>query len=125
MKAKTIKGNSTEEIQKAFNESMADGFKPTLAFVFLSIKQDRDAVATLLDASGIAIYGTTTNGEFIDEEFGQGAVAILLLEINPNYFSIFFEEYADKNYREVTQKIARQALEKFAIPAFIISGSDV
>jgi len=125
MKAKTIKGNSTEEIQKAFNESMADGFKPTLAFVFLSIKQDRDAIATLLDAYGIAIYGTTTNGEFIDEEFGQGAVAILLLEINPNYFSIFFEEYADKNYREVTQKIARQALEKFAIPAFIISGSDV
>jgi hypothetical protein len=125
MKAKSIKGNSPEEIQNALNESMADGFKPTLAFVFLSIKQDRDAIAALLDASGIAIYGTTTNGEFIDEEFGQGAVAILLLEINTNHFSIFFEEYADKNYREVTQKIARQALEKFATPAFIISGSDV
>ena len=125
MKAKSIKGNSPEEIQNALNESMADGFKPTLAFVFLSIKQDRDAIAALLDASGIAIYGTTTNGEFIDEEFGQGAVAILLLEINTNHFSIFFEEYVDKNYREVTQKIARQALEKFAIPAFIISGSDV
>jgi hypothetical protein len=86
MKAKSIKGKSTEEIKSELIESMSDGFKPTLAFVFLSIKQDRDAIAALLDASGIAIYGTTTNGEFIDEEFGQGAVAILLLEINPNYF---------------------------------------
>jgi hypothetical protein len=47
------------------------------------------------------------------------------LKLTQTTFSIFFEEYVDKNYREVTQKIARQALEKFAIPAFIISGSDV
>src|SRR4030095_9290078 len=124
MKAKSIKGISTEEIKTALQKSMADGFKPTLAFVFLSIRVDRDGICMLLDQKGIAIYGTTTNGEFIDEEFGQGAVAILLLDISPDYFSILFEEYTDKNYREVTQKIARQALEKFAIPAFIISGSD-
>ncbi len=124
MKAKSIKGNSTEEIRTALEDSMADGFRPTLAFVFLSIKVDREGISKLLDQQGIAIYGATTNGEFIDEDFGQGAIAILLLDINPNYFSLYFEEYADKNYREVTQRIARQALEKFATPAFIISGSD-
>ncbi len=125
MKAKSIKGNSAEEIRIALQHIMADGFKPTLAFVFLSIKVDRDGICALLDQQGIAIYGTTTNGEFIDEEFGQGAAGILLLDINPNYFSLYFEEYTDNNYFETTQKVARKALEKFALPAFIISGSDV
>ncbi|MBL0306481.1 MAG: hypothetical protein IPQ25_10740 [Chitinophagaceae bacterium] len=44
MKAKSIKGNSTEEIQSGLRESMADGFKPTIAIVFISVKQDREAI---------------------------------------------------------------------------------
>ena len=43
MKAKSIKGKSTEEIQSALQQSMADGFKPTLAIVFISKSQDRKA----------------------------------------------------------------------------------
>jgi transketolase N-terminal domain/subunit len=35
MKAKSIKGNSTEEIKTAFEQSKADGYKPTLAVVFI------------------------------------------------------------------------------------------
>jgi hypothetical protein len=45
MKAKTIKGKSTEEISSALTESMSDGYKPTLAVVFLSVKQDREAIS--------------------------------------------------------------------------------
>jgi hypothetical protein len=123
MKAKSIKGNSPEEIEKALQQSKADGFKPTLAIVFLSISQDRDAISSILDKEGIAIYGATTNGEFIDEELGKGSVAILLLDINPAYFTILFTEYPEKNYREVTQSIARKALESFSNPAFLIAAS--
>ncbi len=47
MKAKSIKGNSPNEIQLALKECMADGFIPTLAIVFLSIKQDREAICDL------------------------------------------------------------------------------
>src|SRR4051812_31227658 len=36
MKAKSIKGTSTEEISSALDKATADGFKPTLAIVFLS-----------------------------------------------------------------------------------------
>jgi len=47
MKAKSIKGNSPEEIIAALGKSMTDGFKPTLAIVFLSVKLDRIAVCEL------------------------------------------------------------------------------
>ena len=40
MKAKSIKGKSPEEIQTELDKCMQDGFKPTLAVVFLSMSQD-------------------------------------------------------------------------------------
>ncbi|RYZ63013.1 MAG: hypothetical protein EOO14_00500, partial [Chitinophagaceae bacterium] len=125
MKAKSIKGRSTEEISTALNESMADDFKPTLAIVFISVKQGRNAVCKLLDDAGIAIFGATTNGEFIDEELEQGSIAILLLDINPSYFAVFFEEFPDKNYREISQGIAKKAKEIFSNPSFLIAGSNL
>lgn len=123
MKAKSIKGKSPEEIQSALTKSMADGFKPTLAIVFLSVSQNRDALCQLLDDEDISIFGATTSGEFIDEVTEKGTVVMLLLDIKRDHFSIYFEEYPEKNYRETTQGIARKALKKFANPAFLISGS--
>lgn len=123
MRAKSIKGKSTAAISSAIEESLKDGFKPTLAICFVSIKQDRTAICKLLDEAGIAIFGTSTNGEFTDEETENGSAAILLLDINKNYFQIYFEEYPQKNYREITNAVARKAKEKFSNPAFFIAGS--
>ena len=125
MQAKSIKGKSAEEIKTALQESMADGYKPILAIVFLSVKQNHKAICKLMDDAGIAVFGCTTNGEFIDEVTEKGSVAILLLDISKNYFQIYFEEYPEKNYREVTNRIAQQAKEKFATPAFFITGSNM
>ena len=125
MQAKSIKGKSTEEIQSALEQSMADGFKPTLAIVFISVKQNRNAVCKILKDEGIAIYGATTNGEFTEEGISTGEIAILLLDINPAYFTILFEEFREKNYRQTTHAIAKKALEKFAHPCFLIAGSNL
>ena len=125
MKAKSIKGNSTEEISIELQQSMADGYTPTLAIVFLSIKQNYKAICKLMDDAGIAVFGCTTNGEFIDEVTEKGSVAILLLDINKNYFQIYFEEYPEKNYREITNSIAQKAKEVFTVPAFFIAGSNM
>ncbi len=123
MKAKSIAGISIEEIQSALQESMEDGFKPTLAIVFLSIKQDYKSITRILDEAGIAVFGATTNGEFINEETKSGSVAILLLDIKREYFAIQFDEYPEKNYREKAAMMATRALERFAHPAFLISCS--
>ena len=125
MKAKSIKGNSPEEIQSALQHSIADGFSPTLAIVFLSVKQDHKAICKLMDDAGIAVFGCTTNGEFIDEATEKGSIAILLLDIKRSYFQIYFEEYPEKNYREITNRIAQKVKERFSAPAFFIAGSNM
>src|SRR5436190_12753500 len=82
MKAKSIKGKSLQEIESGLHQAMADELKPTLALVFMSVKQDREAITSLFNTEGIAVYGTTTNGEFIDETYEQGTIVVMLLDIN-------------------------------------------
>jgi hypothetical protein len=124
MNSKSIKGKSPEEIQSALAESMADGFNPTLAIVFLSISQDREAVCDLLDGKGLAIFGATSNGEFINDEIEKNSTAIILLDIKPEYFTILFEEFQDRNFSEAAESVVKKSLLTFQKPAFLIAGSD-
>ena len=123
MKAKSIKGNSPSEIKTVLEQSMADGFQPTLAFVFISIKQDINAVSNLLDQQSIRIFGATTGGEFIDGDIGTGTIAILLLDMNPAHFMILLEDYSYKDPEVLTQMMARKAKKQFNNPSFILSVS--
>lgn len=121
MKAKTIKGKSPEEIQSALQQSMADGFSPTLAIVFLSVSQDRHAICRILDEADIAIFGATTNGEFIDEVTEKGSVAMLLLDMKRDHFRIYTEEFQSNNYREASKSVAQKAKQEFEQVAFLLA----
>ena len=91
--------------------------------VFLSVSQDRKAICNLLDAEGIAIFGATTSGEFINEVTEKGSTVILLLDMKSAHFQIYLEDYPERNYREVAKCIAQKAKADFSKPAFLISGS--
>ena len=123
MKSKSIKGHSTSEIKTALVQSMDDGFKPTLALVFSSKSQDIKSISKVLDDKNIVIFGCTTNGEFIDEETEKGSAAILLLDMNKDYFDVYLEEYPNKNYREIAKSIASKANKEFKKPAFLMAAS--
>ncbi|MBX2990213.1 MAG: FIST C-terminal domain-containing protein [Bacteroidetes bacterium] len=120
MKAKSIKGNSPEEIRLSLQQSMADGFTPTLAIVFMSIKQDREAVCSLLDNVGISIFGSTTSGEFISPEISEGGIAIMLLDLNPSYFKLVFLETGNSSDYEIAKQLGEEGKKAFSNPAFII-----
>ena len=121
MKAKSIKGNSPSEIKTALEQNTADGFMPTLAFVFISIKQDWEAVSKILDHKGIKIFGATTGGEFIDGDIGTGTIAILLLDMNPSNFMILLKDYSEQDPEALAIAMARKAKEQFENPSFILS----
>jgi hypothetical protein len=125
MKAKSINGKSTAEIQSALKQSMSDGFKPTLAVVFISSKQNRSDMRKVMTDAGIIIFGVTTNGEFTDENPEKFSIAILLLDMNPAYFSVMLSEYPEKNYRDVSKTLAIKARQQFEHPAFLIAGSNL
>jgi hypothetical protein len=121
MQAKTIKGDSTGAIESALTESLADGYMATLAIVFISVKQDRESVCELLHKEGIQIFGSTTSGEFISSEISEGGIAIMLLDINPDYFKVTFQETGSHAVYESAKQFGADGKNTFAHPAFIIA----
>lgn len=121
MQAKSIKGKSTEEIQSALQASMVDGYKPTLAILFLSVKQDREAVCNLLHKEGIEIFGATTSGEFISSEISEGGIAMMLLDINPSSFKVIFSDTENRSVFNVAKQFGVDGKKAFSNPAFIIA----
>ena len=125
MKAKSIKGGSAAEIQFALQQSMADGFKPTLGIVFISIKQDRKAICELLHKEVIDIMGATSCGEFIDGYQGEGSIVILLLDLQRDAYTILFENIDDSSLEDAAARVAESALKKFRRPGFILCSTGI
>ena len=120
MTAKTIKGNSHEEIKTALQESKADGYKPTLAIIFISVKQDREAICEIFIQEGIDIFGATSSGEFIEGHQSEGAIVVMLLNIKKNDYCILFEEIGERTLKEASMNLAKEALQRFDKPALIL-----
>jgi hypothetical protein len=120
MQAKSIKGNSPEEIQNALRESTADGFKPTLAILFVSVKMDRDAVCNILQEHDIDIMGATSCGEFIEGHQSEGEAVSMLLDMDRDAYTILYEDIGDRELVDVGTKLARDGSAQFANPGFIL-----
>lgn len=125
MKARSIKGDSAGEIQVALDQGMAGGFKPTLAILFLSVKQDREAVVDLLEARGIQVFGATTAGEFIDGDIGEGSIAMLLLDMDPGHFKLEFIDIDPDTAFEDAKRLGEIARQSFPDPALIVATGGV
>lgn len=125
MQAKSIKGKSTAAIKTALIESIADDFKPTLAFVFLTELEEIDAVTKMLDAAGIAVFGASTSEKFTDQGLEPEGIVALLLDMNPANFKIVVKDFTSATVFESACEVGALGKKNFAHPAFIISAADI
>lgn len=121
MIVKTLSGHSLDEIGAALSASMTDGFRPTLAILFLSAGQDREAICRLLDRQGIAIFGATSSTVFTDKSVESDATVALLLDMDPALFKIVVKDFGDNQVYEAAAALGREGLEAFTHPAYLIS----
>ena len=125
MRAKSIKGNSVEAIQVALQDCMLDGFQPTLAIVFISVKQDRKAISELLHQNQIDVFGCTSCGEFTGDHHSDGEMVMLLLDIDRQYYRLLLVEGKDTTVEAAASTLAEQALQQFRPPTFLLSCTGV
>jgi len=125
MKSKSISGKSTEDIKKVLQNSLTDGFKPTIAIVFISVKQNRKEICELMNSKNIEIFGATSCGEFINGHQTEGEIAILLLELSKDHYSILFETMEDGNMNNAISKLANNSLKQFTNPSLIVCGPGI
>jgi hypothetical protein len=120
MQAKSIKGKSATDINIALEQCMANEFKPTLAIVFISVKQDRQSVIEILKEKDIDVIGATSSGEFINGHQSEGEIAMILLDIKRSDYTILFEDIGERSLEESTNNMVQAAYDKFEKPTFIL-----
>lgn len=125
MKAKSLKEKSAEKIKIALTQSMADGYKPTMAFVFLSDTEEIDSITAALDAAEITIFGASTADKFNEDGIDTGGIVVLLMDTNPAYFKLVFKDYNSATVYESASEAGAAGKKAFDHPAFIISTADI
>ena len=123
MKAKSIHASTSDEIKRQLENYLSEGYKPTLAFVFLSALDEQKRIMDLLTAKNIAIFGATTSGEFTEKGIGNVSIAILLLDINPSYFNIVLSDNHTCSPEESAYLAGEKGKKAFSDPAFIVAVS--
>jgi hypothetical protein len=131
MKAKSIKGKTPSEIQKALDESIRDarlpdgqGFKPTLAIIILSNIEDSEQLRSIFGARGIAIFGITSPQKFSEHGISEGDIVVMLMDIKPDNFKIVLNKYQGSSPYEAGYKTGLAGKDAFTNPGFIISPVD-
>ena len=125
MRSKSIHGKSISDIQSALDNAMADGFNPTLAIIFISVKQDRKAICNLLDSKNIDVFGATSCGEFINGYQSEGEIAILLLDLSNEHYAILLEDFENNSLETSISNLANDATKKFNNPSLIVCGTGI
>ena len=123
MQAKTIHGPTFESVKAALEKVMHEGFQPTLAIVFISVKQDRKSLCELLSTYDIDILGLTSCGEFTDQHQSEGETVMLLLDLLHQHYTILFEEIGDGTLSEAAESLALKTNEAYAHPDLILCSS--
>ena len=121
MKAKSIKGKSTEEIKSALELSMSDGFKPTLAIIIINIIEDAEKLRVIFETQGIAIFGITAPQKFSEDGITEDDILVMLLDMKPDNFKIVLNDYEGSSAYEAGYNAGISGKNAFANPGFIIS----
>ena len=126
MKAKSIKGKSPAEIQSALQQSMLDGYKPTLAFIFITEIKEINEITAIMDAAGISIFGASTSEKFNEQGIEATGIVILLLDMNRANFRIVLKDFeSPASVYETACQVGEAGKNHFDHPAFIISTADI
>lgn len=125
MKSISIHGSSPDEIHSALNQCLAGGFEPTLAFLFISIKQDIQAVCSLFHEKDIDIFGATSCGEFTNGHQSDGSIAVLLLDLDRDAYKILFEDIGESTIDDASAHLAKVSLQTFTNPSLILCSTGV
>lgn len=125
MKSKSIHGNSISEIEVALSEIRSDGFNPVLAVVFVSVKQDIQAISDLFIARDIDCIGATSCNEFTNGHQSEGGAVALLFEVNKAHYKLLFEDIGHRSIYDAAAGLAKNALDAFSNPALILLSTSI
>lgn len=127
MQVKTIHAESLKSFRQSFENSVQDGFLPTLAMVFASVDMELKAIHSYLGMKGVNVFGCSSCGEFVynsnEQIISEGAIACLLLDLNPGTFSIKIFDGRGRNSFDLGRSVGEWTHSVFEKPGLFILAS--
>ena len=120
MRARSYSCPSISVFRKTVEDCFADGFSPSLAIVLTSTGHDIAAVGEICKQHQIDLVGCTTAGEIVDAQLLEGSLALLLLEVDPNYYQISSFEHGGQDVYSGALKMGKSVTDQFNNPALIL-----
>ncbi|HYM92640.1 MAG TPA: FIST N-terminal domain-containing protein, partial [Chitinophagaceae bacterium] len=82
-------------------------------------------LSDIFDKKGISVFGVSSFGQFIDKDHDTDSIAMMLLEIKPEYFKMEFFETGNSSTKEIAKAIGEKGKKFFNKPAFIIASGGI
>jgi hypothetical protein len=121
MNAKTIKGKTPSVIQKSLEDSLVNGFKPTLAIIIINNIKDAEQLRSIFGSEKIAIFGITAPQKFTEEGVNEDDILVMLMDMKAENFKIALSDFKDSSPYEAGYQTGIAGKNAFTNPGFIIS----
>lgn len=125
MNARDFQTDSLDELKTWLSREMEDGFEPTLAVVFCSLRDLIPEMSAFLSDHGIALFGASSWGEFTRDGIERGSISVLLLDLPTESFYLSLEQLDGGDEEAAAERIACRAMERFENPALMVLISDL
>ena len=118
MNHKLINTTSIQSLFKLIDETINNNFKPTLAFIYLSVEYDLKSLVKRLKHYPFLVIGSTTVGEiYADEVHGvqvkDKSITCMLVDINVDSFALNIKNIKDDNYYKIGTKLGKWVRKQF------------
>jgi hypothetical protein len=123
MNVTSIICRNPEELRAEVSKTSERSFVPTLGIVFSSITKDIAAIQSVFAAFNISLLGCTTAGEIADDQLFEESIAVLLFDLNRDYFQIIHKPYEYENVDKVAADLGEISKTAFNQPGLIVLAS--
>ena len=125
MQSKSIQCQSTAQLKAQIGQSITEQFQPTLALAFCSRNFDLDIVCQIFTENNIDMVGCSTAGEIVNDQLLEDTIAVLLMDMNREYFAIQTVKYEVEKVYSNSLAIGHFAKDKFENPALVVMSGGI
>jgi hypothetical protein len=120
MIVKSFSATSIAQLTTQIENSILNGYKPTLCILFTPFADKIEAVQSIFEKHQIDLVGCTSAGEIQDDQVLDKAIVCMLLDLNKNTYSIFSETTGDSSTYKTAFNAGLAAKEIFENPGMLM-----
>jgi hypothetical protein len=120
MNVKSFSATSTEILKTQVENTLLNGYKPTLCILFTPFPDEIEAVQSIFEKHHIDLIGCTSAGEIQDDQVLDKSIVCMLLDMNKSAYALFSETTKGTSTYKTAFNAGLTAKESFENPGILL-----